>query len=52
MNNTNATIQKGDLVFIYLDSRRQFVVQVAPGMQLQSDFGNIHHNDIIGQPHV
>ncbi|MBN2620638.1 tRNA (adenine-N1)-methyltransferase [candidate division WOR-3 bacterium] len=51
MNNTNATIQKGDLVFVYLDNRRQFLVQVLPGAQVQSDFGNIPCDDIIGQPY-
>lgn len=51
MEINNAMIKKGDLVFVYIDSRRQFLVQVIPGAQLQTDFGNIPLADMIDQPY-
>jgi tRNA (adenine57-N1/adenine58-N1)-methyltransferase len=43
------TICPGDLVFIYLDTKRQFLVQAAHGLKLSSDLGNMELNAIIGE---
>jgi tRNA (adenine57-N1/adenine58-N1)-methyltransferase len=51
MNKTDVMIKEGDAVFIYFDSRRQFLVRIAPGGQLQSDFGNISLKDVIDKPY-
>lgn len=42
-------IQKGDLVYVYLDGKRQFLIQITPGKQLQSDLGNIQMDEMIDQ---
>ncbi len=53
MNNTPAVrnlIQAGDLVLIYLDAKRQFLVQMASGLKLSSDHGAMDVDSIIGKP--
>ena len=45
------TIHKNDLVYIYLDAKRQFLVQIGSGMQLQSDLGNMKIDEMIGKPY-
>lgn len=42
-------IKIGDLVLIYLDIKRQYLVQVVENLNLSSDLGNMELNDIIGQ---
>lgn len=44
------TIKTGDLVFIYLDTKRQYLVQISEDMTLSSDLGNMALNEIIGKP--
>ena len=43
-------INTGDLVLIYLDAKRQYLIQVAENLNLSSDLGNMELNEIIGQP--
>ena len=53
MNDTSADsnlIQTGDLVLIYLDAKRQFLVQMTSGLKLSSDHGAMDMNSIIGKP--
>jgi tRNA (adenine57-N1/adenine58-N1)-methyltransferase len=45
------TIDQGDLIFVYLDTKRQFLVQIGSGMQLQSDLGNMKIDEMIGKPY-
>lgn len=46
----NNIIQAGDLVLIYLDPKRQFLVQITGGLKLSSDHGSINSDSIIGKP--
>jgi tRNA (adenine57-N1/adenine58-N1)-methyltransferase len=39
----------GDLVLIYLDSRRQYLVQVSENLNLSSDLGNMALKEMIGK---
>jgi len=48
--NQNNLIQKDDLVYVYLDEKRKFLVQMVTGMQLQSDLGNVQMDEMIGRP--
>lgn len=43
-------ISIGDLVLIYLDTKRQYLVQVSENLNLSSDLGNMKLDEIIGQP--
>ena len=45
------TIQHGDLVYVYLDNKRQFLIQIGAGIQLQSDLGNMKIDEMIGKPY-
>jgi tRNA (adenine57-N1/adenine58-N1)-methyltransferase len=48
---TNKNVIKlEDLVFIYLDTKRKFLIQVEKDMRLSSDLGNIELNEVIGKP--
>ncbi len=44
------TIKEKDLVLIYLDEKRQFLVQAIKGLRLSSDLGDMNLADIIGEP--
>jgi tRNA (adenine57-N1/adenine58-N1)-methyltransferase len=53
MNNTSEhknIMEAGDLVLIFLDEKRQFLVQVASGLKLSSDHGTMDCDAIIGNP--
>ena len=41
-------IKEKDLVLIYLDEKRQFLVQAIKGLRLSSDLGDMNLADIIG----
>jgi tRNA (adenine57-N1/adenine58-N1)-methyltransferase len=43
-------INKKDLVVLYLDEKRQFLVQVVPGLRVSTDHGDLNLNDIVGKP--
>jgi tRNA (adenine57-N1/adenine58-N1)-methyltransferase len=43
-------IKDKDLVLIYLDEKRQFLVQPVKGLRLSSDLGDLNLTDIIGEP--
>ncbi len=43
-------IKSGELVLIYLDSRRQYLVQLKEGLNLSTDLGNIKLGEVIGNP--
>ena len=43
-------IKIGDLVLIYLDTKRQYLVQLSENLNLSSDLGNMQLNAIVGQP--
>lgn len=52
MNNASEQkniIEAGDLVLIFLDTKRQFLVQVASGLKLSSDHGTMDCDSIIGK---
>ncbi len=42
-------IKNGDLVYIYLDEKRQFLISATPGLKLSTDFGDIKIDEIIDQ---
>ena len=44
------TITPGSLIFIYLDEKRQFLVEALPHVKLSTDLGNCDLKDIIGKP--
>ncbi|MFX1238175.1 MAG: tRNA (adenine-N1)-methyltransferase [Promethearchaeota archaeon] len=43
-------IKENDLVFLILDNRRRWLVQVKPGEQFHTHKGIIEYNDVIGKP--
>ncbi|MEO0129017.1 MAG: tRNA (adenine-N1)-methyltransferase [candidate division WOR-3 bacterium] len=43
-------IEEGKFVYIYLDERRQYLVQPKPNSKLATDLGEIDYNKIINQP--
>jgi tRNA (adenine57-N1/adenine58-N1)-methyltransferase len=43
-------IKENDLIFLILDNRRRWIVQVKPGEQFHTHKGIIEFNDIIGKP--
>ncbi len=43
-------IKEKDLVLVYLDEKRQFLVQVVSGLKLSTDHGNLDLGEIIGKP--
>lgn len=48
--NTEDIIKQNDLVLIYLDIKRIFLIQATPGLKLSSDLGNMDLDGIIGKP--
>jgi tRNA (adenine57-N1/adenine58-N1)-methyltransferase len=44
------TIEIGDLVLIYLDEKRQFLVQTAPHVKMSTDHGDLDLDTIIAKP--
>ncbi|MCK4250154.1 tRNA (adenine-N1)-methyltransferase [candidate division WOR-3 bacterium] len=43
-------IKPRDLILIYLDVKRQFLIQATANLKLSSDLGNMDLGDIIGKP--
>ena len=43
-------IKEKDLVMLYLDERRQFLVQAVSGLRVSTDHGDLNLSQIIGQP--
>jgi tRNA (adenine57-N1/adenine58-N1)-methyltransferase len=43
-------IKEKDLVLVYLDEKRQFLVQAIKGLRLSSDLGDMNLTDIIDKP--
>uniref|UniRef100_A0A7C6AFW7 tRNA (adenine(58)-N(1))-methyltransferase TrmI n=1 Tax=candidate division WOR-3 bacterium TaxID=2052148 RepID=A0A7C6AFW7_UNCW3 len=43
------SINQGDLVLIYLDDKRQFLIQVVPKLKLSTDLGDIRVDEIISK---
>jgi len=43
-------ITEKDLILIYLNEKRQFLVQVTPNLKLSSDLGEFNVGDTIGKP--
>lgn len=50
LKNSENQIRQKDLVLIYLDARRQFLIQVATNLKISSDLGDMNLNEIIGKP--
>jgi tRNA (adenine57-N1/adenine58-N1)-methyltransferase len=48
--NEDNLITPGDLILIYLDTKRQYLVQAAEKLNLSSDLGNMNLSEIIGKP--
>ncbi len=48
--NMEEIIQEGTFVYIYLDEKRQYLVQPKTGKKLSTDVGEIEYNKIIKQP--
>lgn len=48
--NEDNLITPGDLILIYLDIKRQYLVQAAEKLNLSSDLGNMDLSEIIGKP--
>jgi len=44
-------IKDKDLVMLYLDERRQFLVQAVPGLRVSTDHGDLNLSQIVGQPY-
>ncbi|MEO0206005.1 MAG: tRNA (adenine-N1)-methyltransferase, partial [candidate division WOR-3 bacterium] len=42
-------IKPGDLVYIYLDDKRQFLIQVLPKLKLSTDLGDISIDDMVNK---
>jgi len=42
-------IKPGDLIFIYLDEKRQFLIQAMPKLKLSTDFGDIKIEEVINK---
>uniref|UniRef100_A0A7C4XK08 tRNA (adenine(58)-N(1))-methyltransferase TrmI n=1 Tax=candidate division WOR-3 bacterium TaxID=2052148 RepID=A0A7C4XK08_UNCW3 len=42
-------ISEGTLVYIYLDEKREYLVQIQSGKKLSTDFGNIEFSEIVGK---
>ncbi len=49
-DNVSDRIREEDLVLIYLDEKRDFLVQIQKGLKLSSDYGSIEVRDIIDKP--
>jgi tRNA (adenine57-N1/adenine58-N1)-methyltransferase len=45
------TIKAGDLIFVYLDRKRQFLIQAIQDLEFSSDLGNMDLSNIIGRPY-
>lgn len=43
-------IKEKDLVMIYLDEKRQFLVQAIPRLRISTDHGDLDLSEIVGQP--
>ncbi len=43
-------ITPGDLILVYLDAKRQYLVEAAENLNLSSDLGNMDLNEVIGRP--
>ncbi|MBE0432999.1 tRNA (adenine-N1)-methyltransferase [candidate division WOR-3 bacterium] len=43
-------IKEKDLVMVYLDEKRQFLVQAIPRLRISTDHGDLNLSDIVGQP--
>ena len=43
-------IKEKDLVMVYLDEKRQFLVQIVPGLRLSTDHGDLNLTDTVGKP--
>lgn len=43
-------IKPMDLILIYLDVKRQFLIQATAGLKLSSDLGNMDLGEVIGKP--
>ncbi len=42
-------IKQNDLVLLYLDEKRHFLIQVIPGIRMSTDLGDIRFDDIISR---
>jgi tRNA (adenine57-N1/adenine58-N1)-methyltransferase len=40
-----------DLILVYLDEKRQFLVQAVPNLKLSSDLGDLDLSEIVGKPY-
>jgi tRNA (adenine57-N1/adenine58-N1)-methyltransferase len=49
-NNSANLIKNKDLVMLYIDEKRQFFVQVVPGLRVSTDHGDLNLSDIVGKP--
>ncbi len=45
------TINEGDLVLIYIDERRKFIVRARKGLKFTSDRGVLDFDEVIGKPY-
>lgn len=43
-------IKEKDLVMVYLDEKRQFMVQAIPRLRISTDHGDLNLSDIVGRP--
>jgi tRNA (adenine57-N1/adenine58-N1)-methyltransferase len=44
-------LREGDVVLVYIDDKRRFIVKLTRGRILGTDKGYLSHDDIIGLPH-
>ena len=44
------SIKPNDLVLVYLDEKREYLVQIQPKIKLSTDLGDLNLNEVIGKP--
>lgn len=48
MSGSPSTLQAGDVVMLVDERRKQFILRLEPGAELQTHRGVLHHDDLIG----
>src|SRR4030067_445630 len=48
MSGPPSTLQPGDVVMLVDERRKQFILRLEPGAELQTHRGVLHHDDLIG----
>src|SRR3989304_3073850 len=50
MSASPSTLQPGDVVMLVDERRKQFILRLEPGAELQTHRGILHHDDLLGPP--